>query len=109
MALMKNYVQPGNTVTFIADTAGVSSGDGVLYGSLFGVAATDAVGGEEYEAQVVGVFSLPKDGSAIDPGGKVYWTGTACAASGSTLIGVSVEGADASAATVAVRLNGVAI
>ena len=45
---MKNYVQPGNVVTLIAP-ANVKSGDGVLVGSLFGVAAYDALIGAEVE------------------------------------------------------------
>ena len=37
---MKNYVQPGNTITLTAPYA-VTSGDGFLVGSIFGVAAGD--------------------------------------------------------------------
>src|SRR5262245_51265796 len=106
---MKNFIQPGNTVTFTADTAGVSSGDGVLYGALFGVACTDAAGGEEFEAQLVGVFELPKTSDTFTAGGKVWWNGTACASSGSDLIGCAVEAADTNASTVKVRLNGVSV
>jgi predicted RecA/RadA family phage recombinase len=109
MAVMKNFIQPGNTVTFTADTAGVSSGDGVLFGSLFGVACTDADGGEEYEAQVVGVFSLAKDSSSIDAGAKVYWSGRNCSGSGSDLIGCAVEAAATDDTTVKVRLNGISV
>ncbi len=45
---MKNYVQSGNVVT-LAAPANVKSGDGVLVGSLFGVAAYDAPIGAEIE------------------------------------------------------------
>ena len=38
---MKNYVQPGNTITLTAPYD-VASGDGLLVGSVFGVAAGDA-------------------------------------------------------------------
>lgn len=107
---MKNFVQPGNTVTFIAPTSGVSSGDGVLFGALFGVAATDADASEEYEAQIVGVFDLAKDGNAIDAGEKVFWNGAACTATvGATLIGACVADAGSGAATVKVRLNGTTV
>ena len=40
---MRNYVQPGNTVTVTAPYS-VLSGAGVLVGSLFGVASTSATG-----------------------------------------------------------------
>ena len=46
---MKNFVQPGNTVTLIAPSGGVKSGDPLLVGSLFGVCATDALEGAEVE------------------------------------------------------------
>ena len=35
---MKNYVQPGNTITLTAPYT-VASGDGLLVGSIFGIAA----------------------------------------------------------------------
>ena len=38
---MKNYVQPGNTITLTAPYA-VASGDGLLVGSIFGVASGTA-------------------------------------------------------------------
>ena len=40
---MKTYVQPGNTITLTAPYA-VASGDGLLVGSIFGVAAGAANG-----------------------------------------------------------------
>ena len=41
---MKNYVQPGNTIPLTAPYD-VASGDGLLVGSIFGVAAGNAVNG----------------------------------------------------------------
>ena len=38
---MKNYVQPGNTITLTAPYA-VVSGEGLLVGSIFGVASGTA-------------------------------------------------------------------
>jgi len=38
---MKNYVQPGNTITLTAPYA-VASGDGLLVGAIFGVASGTA-------------------------------------------------------------------
>ena len=38
---MKNYVQPGNTLTFTA-AAAIASGEGLLMGTLFGVATASA-------------------------------------------------------------------
>ena len=45
--MAKNYIQPGHTITVAAPTGGVLSGDGVLIGTLFGIAQYDAVEGAD--------------------------------------------------------------
>jgi predicted RecA/RadA family phage recombinase len=106
---MKNYVQPGNILTFTASET-VASGQGVLQGALFGVACTSAETGEQFEAQLTGVFELPKANGALSQGAKAYWSvasrqvsGTA---SGNSLIGAIAEDAQDAAGLVRVRLNG---
>ena len=112
--MSRNYVQPGNYVTVPAPYA-VSSGDGVLLGSLFGVATTDALIGVDVECAIVGVWSLPKDSSVLAVGSPVYWDEQNHVASGvyvstnSPLIGVCTAAAGGSATTVAVRLNGISV
>ena len=105
---MRNYVQPGNTVTLAAPYA-VTSGGGLLVGSIFGVAIVDAIQGEEIEACLVGVVDLAKAGPAWAPGDKVYWDNTnkvaTKTATDNTLIGVAVAAAAANAAIGRVRLN----
>lgn len=91
---MKNYVQPGNTVTLTAPYA-VASGDGLLVGAIFGVAAGTAALGEAVEAALTGVYDLKKVASqAWAAGDKVYWDNTAKEATktttSNTLIGVAV-------------------
>lgn len=92
---MKNYVQPGNTLTLTAPYA-VTSGDGLLVGSIFGIASGDAALGEPVEAALKGVFDLTKVGSqAWTVGAKVYWDDTnkrtTSVATSNTLIGVATE------------------
>ena len=92
---MKNYVQPGNTLTLTAPY-GVTSGEGLLVGSIFGVAAGDAASGATVEAALTGVFDLTKIGSqAWTVGAKVYWDDTnkrcTTVATDNTPIGVAVE------------------
>ena len=108
---MKNYVQPGNTLTLTAPYA-VSSGEGLLVGSIFGVAAGDAESSATVEAALIGVFDLPKIGSqAWTIGAKVYWDDTnkrcTTVATDNTLIGVAVEAVAGGAGdtTGRVRLN----
>lgn len=110
---MKNYVQPGNTVTLTAPYD-VASGAGLLVGSLFGVASAAALSGAAVEAAIVGVFDLNKLGTdTIDPGQKVYWDNTnkrvTETASGNSLIGAALATAGNGATTVRVRLNGISI
>lgn len=109
---MKNYVQPGNTITLTAPYA-VASGDGLLVGSIFGVAAGTAAVGESVEAALTGVYDLKKVASqAWAAGDKVYWDNTAKEATktttSNTLIGVAVVAvAGGTGDTIGrVRLNG---
>jgi predicted RecA/RadA family phage recombinase len=91
---MRNYIQPGHVLTLLAPYD-VASGDGLLVGSIFGVASGDALSGAEVEAQLTGVVEIAKTASqAWTAGAKVYWDNTAKrvtnVASGNTLIGVAV-------------------
>jgi predicted RecA/RadA family phage recombinase len=49
--MAKNYIQPGNTITWtnedVTGAVDVASGDGVVAGSLFGVAQGDIAIGDE--------------------------------------------------------------
>ena len=109
---MKNFVQPGNVVTLTAPAGGVRSGEGVLIGSLFGVAAYDAAEGAEFESSLVGVYALPKGSGALAEGAKAYWDTTAKAvtatASGNRLIGACVRAAASGETSARVRLDGTA-
>ena len=109
---MKNFIQPGNTITLIAPAA-VTSGSGVLVGAIFGVAAHDAASGEPLETVTTGVFDLNKVGSqAWAAGDKVYWDNTnkraTKIATDNTLVGVALVpvGSGADETTGRVRLNG---
>ena len=109
---MKNYVQPGNTITLTAPYA-VASGDGLLVGSIFGVAAGTAALGEAVEAALNGVYDLKKVASqAWAAGDKIYWDNTAKnttkTLTSNTLIGVATEAVAGGATDLIgrVRLNG---
>jgi predicted RecA/RadA family phage recombinase len=108
---MKNYVQPGDVITVPAP-ATVTAGAGVLVGSLFGIAVTDAASGAPVNICVNGVVDAVKaTGQAWTVGQLVYWSGTNVTnvASTNKLIGCAVQ-AQASGDTVGrVRLNGAAI
>ena len=108
---MKNYVQPGNTITLAAPYA-VASGDGLLVGAIFGVATAAAANGDPVEMVLVGVFDLKKIASqAWSAGDKVYWDNTAMettkTATSNTLIGAAIDavGNGAGETVGRVRLN----
>jgi predicted RecA/RadA family phage recombinase len=110
---MKNYVQPGDTVTITA-AADVTSGQLVNAGLLVGVAGTDALSGEEVAIKTSGVFELPKTSAqAWTVGAAIYMipaTGlcTTATTTGNILVGVAIEAAANPSATGIVRLNGAA-
>ena len=109
---MKNWVQPGITVTVIAPVA-VNSGDGLLVGALFGVATATAAISTNVEMITVGVVDLPKAAVAITQGAKLYWDNTAktltTTATGNTMVGCAIVAAAVGDSTVRMRLNGVAV
>lgn len=106
---MKNYIQPGRALTLAAPSE-VSSGDIVIVGSIFGIAAGDAATGEPVDIETEGVFTLPKvEADVIETGDDVFTDGDDVGIEDSThftKIGVAVEDAGTGATSVAVRLSG---
>lgn len=114
---MKNFVQPGNNLTVAAPYA-VNSGEGVLVGQLFGIAASDADNGADVDIATVGVFDIAKPSThQFAVGAPVYFdTATKTARShgdadsnsvgaSEACIGVAVATASSSASTVRVKLG----
>jgi len=100
---MKNFVQPGHQLSVPAP-ADVVAGQGVLVGSLFGVAVHSAASGTDVEVSLRGVYRMTKaTGSAWTVGARLYWDDTAKAVTTTVgtnkLIGVAAAAA-ASADTV---------
>lgn len=85
---MKNKVSEGNVLTLIA-TSAVVSGSPLVFGALFVVPVVSAKTGEEFSADRVGVFDLPKDDGAATQGAIAYWNGSAITATASEGTGES--------------------
>lgn len=107
---MKNFVQPGEVVTLTAPYV-VAGGDGLLVGSIFGVASGAAALAADVEAKILGVFDLKKtNAQAWTAGALIYWDNTAKEATtvptSNKLIGTAVAAAVNPSATGRVRLNG---
>ena len=110
---MRNYIQEGDAIT-VAAPYQVASGDGMLVGSLFGIAATAAANGATVEMQTVGVHeitALNTDTGSI--GANVYWDNTnkriTTTASGNSLVGALTVAKTNGQTTATVRLNGVTV
>lgn len=73
---MKNGVQNGKVVPLTAPRQ-LSSGDGCLVGSVFGVATSDVANGAVGEFLTEGVVTLPKTSAqAWAQGDQIYWDDT---------------------------------
>jgi predicted RecA/RadA family phage recombinase len=109
----QTFKRPGNTIPAVAPAGGVSFGDGVQEGQIFGVAQSDAAENEEYELLVVGTHELPKlSAQAWAVGALVYWDdgNSRCTtvASSALLIGAAAAVAANPSSVGEVRLNGTA-
>lgn len=107
---MRNFIQPGETITAIAPAGGIVSGAGLLIGSLFGVAAYTAAEDAEVEVAVEGVFELAKvNAQAWALGEPVFWDAATKlvtnVATGNVLIGTAVAVAANPSPTGRVRLG----
>ena len=107
---MKNFVQEGDILTVVAPAA-VLSGAGVLVGTIFGIAQTDAASGAEVAIKRKGVFTHAKTSAeAWTAGAKIYWDNTnkvfTSTAGTNQLVGAAVAAATNPSATGTVLLDG---
>ncbi len=108
---MKNFIQPGETITLTAP-ADVLSGAVVVVGSIVGIAAYTALSGAEVEVQTIGVFDLTKvTTDVVAAGDKLYWDSgaaklTKTAGTGSKpLVGYAITAAGNGVTTVRASLQ----
>ncbi|UAK24352.1 DUF2190 family protein [Sphingomonas nostoxanthinifaciens] len=97
---MKNFVHPGDNVSFVAPY-NVTSGQGVLDGVEFSVASTDVAAGATGQGVTRGVFTLPTAAVAVVRKTVAYWDNAARVvtnvAGGNTKIGIFQASAATSA------------
>lgn len=108
---MKNRVQKGECLDLAAPRT-LTSGQGALVGSLFGVATVDVASGVTASFETRGVYDLTKDTSTFSQGDKVYWDDSAhkCTSTDTSnkLIGVATQAQLTGDSTVRVKLGYVA-
>lgn len=110
---MQNYIQNGHVITATTPAGGILSGEGLIVGNIFGVAAYSAAEGDPLELATTGVYKLPKATAAVlTVGARVAWDNTAkninVPGAGRFPVGVATEAAGNGVTSVAVRLDGVA-
>jgi predicted RecA/RadA family phage recombinase len=107
--MANNFVQDGEALTLTAPYA-VTSGQGLLVGSIFGIAQETTAIGLDVVTLTEGVFDITKAVGAITQGAKVYWDNAArnitLTLTSNTLVGAATVAALSGDATVRVRLDG---
>ena len=109
---MKNHIQKGDVITVPAPAGGITSGEGTIIGSIFGIAACAAAAGEPVELATTGVYQLPKaTATVLTVGARVAWDNPAqnitVPGTGRFPVGIATEAAGNGSTSVAVRLDGV--
>ena len=110
---MQNFIQNGHVITVTTPAGGILSGEGLIVGNIFGVAAYSAAEGDPLELATTGVYKLPKATAAVlTVGARVAWDNTAkninVPGAGRFPVGVATEAAGNGVTSVVVRLDGVA-
>lgn len=75
---MKSYYKKGDVLTAVAPAGGVKSGQFIVVGGAFGIAAISAAEGEEFELGTGHIFKdIPKiDPEEWDDLAPIYWNAT---------------------------------
>jgi len=109
---MKNKVQDKGAIIQVVAPYALSSGNGALVGTLFGVAEADALISASVNIDTEGVFDITKATGGVNsfqPGDRVFWDNTnrnaTPSSSGNKEIGIATAAALAAATTVRVRLG----
>lgn len=107
---MRNFVQAGEVLD-LDPGATVAAGTGHLFGSVFGVAAVDAVSGTASSFVVEGVVAIAKTSAlAISVGDLLYWDAANSVvnktATAQQQVGIAIAAAANPSATVTMLLRG---
>lgn len=105
---MKNHICDGVTIEH-APSANIVSGEGLLIGSIFGVATADIPATQKGVFMTYGVFKMPKASVVITQGAKLYWDAinkkVTTVATDNTEIGYAQESAVSGDETVAIKIG----
>lgn len=107
--MSKKYVQPGAVLPITL--GGTTAADAVVaIGDVFGIALSGGGDGDVVQAQIQGVFEVPKVAPlVIGQGAQLYWNGTAATTDAdggdNDPIGIAAAGGESAATTINCALN----
>ena len=106
---MKNFVQEGHALDYVAPAGGVVSGEPLLIGTVLVIPAITAPEGAPFSGWIEGVYTLPcATGTVWDLNVALYWDATnkrvTTTATGNTKIGMTAEAKTGTPARGAVKL-----
>lgn len=106
---MKNYIQPGKVMPFVA-AAAAESGECVAIGAIIGISANKVAIGETLQLNIGGVYEVPKVSAEAWTIGQKLYRVTASGLISTSLTsavacGVAAEAAANPSATGVVRFN----
>jgi predicted RecA/RadA family phage recombinase len=109
---MRSYIQNGAVIFVPALAGSIASGDNMIIGNNFGIAAHSAGVDDPVQLATTGVYQLPKATAAIlTVGARLAWDNTAkhinVPGTGRFPVGNATEAAGNGIDSVAVRLDGV--
>jgi predicted RecA/RadA family phage recombinase len=111
--MSNNFIQPGDTLEFIAPGGGVVGGVPEIIGGILVIPAHDAVAAAVFQGHLVGVWDLSKDNADTLTVGQIcYWDVgnsrfTTVSAPGLLQVGVGASVEIAAATTGKLRLDGI--
>lgn len=93
---MKNFVQEGHALDYVAPAGGVVAGVALLIGTVLVIPATTAAEGAMFSGWIEGVYNLPcATGTAWNPNAALYWDNAnkrvTTTATDNTKIGMTAE------------------
>ncbi len=107
--MAKNFVQPGNVITFASAPYALTSGQGALVAELFGVALENSVIATPVTVALSGVFDVTKQAAlVVAQGDALYWDDAAReldTTNTNVPVGFATAAALAGDATVRIMLN----
>lgn len=104
------FIQEPNRIPYTnAGTTTITSGSGVAFGSILGVAVADIAASAAGVLEISGVHQLAKASGAITAGAQLYWDSDpgdlTTSSTGNIKAGVAFEAATTAATTAKVILN----